>query len=74
MEKKKTNLTLSGNLKKSIMIGDSETDSGAAEAAGIPFILIEGGYTEKKSNQIYHNHLVKNFIGLEKIIKKYLND
>ena len=65
---------IGGNLKKSIMIGDSETDSGAAEAAGIPFVLIEGGYTEKKSNQIYHNHLAKNFIGLEKIIEKYLND
>ena len=40
----------------------------------IPFVLIEGGYTEKKVNQIYHNHLVKNFIGLEKIIRKYFND
>ena len=56
------------------MIGDSETDSGAAQAAKIPFVLIEGGYTEKKINQIYHNHSVKNFVGLEKIIKKYLND
>ena len=65
---------IGGNLKKSIMIGDSETDSGAAQGANIPFVLIEGGYTEKKVNQIYHNHLVKNFIGLEKIIKKYLND
>jgi len=65
---------IGGNLKKSIMIGDSETDSGAAQAANIPFVLIEGGYTEKKANQIYHDHLVKNFIGLEKIIEKYLND
>ena len=65
---------IGGNLKKSIMIGDSETDSGAAQAANIPFVLIEGGYTEKKVNQIYHNHLVKNFVGLEKIIEKYLND
>ena len=65
---------IGGSLKKSIMIGDSETDSGAAQGANIPFVLIEGGYTEKKINQIYHNHLVKNFIGLEKIIKKYLND
>jgi len=56
------------------MIGDSETDSGAAQAANIPFVLIEGGYTEKKINQIYHNHSVKNFVGLEKIIEKYLND
>ncbi len=65
---------IGGNIKKTIMIGDSEIDSGAAQNAKIPFVLIEGGYTEKKINQIYHNHLVKNFIGLEKIIEKYLND
>ena len=56
------------------MIGDSETDSGAAQAANLPFVLIKGGYTIRNANQIHHNHLVKNFIGLEKIIKKYLND
>ena len=63
-----------GNLKKSIMIGDSETDSKAAEDANITFILIENGYTEKKPNQIHYNHLVKNFVGLNKIIQKYIND
>jgi len=65
---------IGGNIRKTIMIGDSETDSGAALGANIPFILIEGGYTEKKTNQIHHDHLVKNFIGLDKIIEKYLND
>ena len=65
---------IGGNIKKTIMIGDSETDSGAAQAANIPFVLIEGGYTEKKVNQICHDHLIKNFIGLEKIIEKYIND
>ena len=63
-----------GNLKKTIMVGDSETDSKAARAANIPFILIKDGYTEKKSNEIYHDHLVKNFVGLEKVIKKYIHD
>ena len=63
-----------GNLKKSIMIGDSETDSKAAGDADITFILIENGYTEKKPNQIHYNHLVKNFDGLDKIIQKYIND
>ncbi len=61
-----------GDLKKTIMIGDSETDSNAAKAANIPFILIEDGYTEKKTNEIYHDYLSKNFVGVEKIIKKYL--
>ena len=65
---------IGGNIKKTLMIGDSETDSNASKAANIPFVLIEDGYTEKKSNQIYHDHLVKNFIGLEKIITKYIND
>tara|TARA_B100001179_G_C18470834_1_gene351303 strand:- start:65 stop:757 length:693 start_codon:yes stop_codon:yes gene_type:complete len=65
---------IGGNLKKTIMIGDSETDSKAAKASEIPFILIEDGYTEKKSDQIYYNHLIKNFVGLEKIIEKYIND
>jgi len=61
-----------GDLKKTIMIGDSETDSNASKAANIPFVLIDDGYTEKKSREIYHNYLVKDFVGLEKIIEKYL--
>ena len=56
------------------MIGDSETDSTAAKAAKIPFILIENGYTEKKPDQIHYDHLIKNFVGLEEIIQKYIND
>ena len=63
---------LGGDFKKSIMIGDSETDANSAKAADIPMILLEDGYTEKKTNEIYHNHLIKDFIGIEKIISKYL--
>jgi phosphoglycolate phosphatase len=63
---------MGGNIKKTLMIGDSETDSNASKAANIPFILIEDGYTEKKTSEISHDHLVKDFIGLEKIIEKYL--
>ena len=63
-----------GNLKKSIMIGDSETDSKAAKEADLTFILIENGYTEKKPDQIHYNHLIKNFVGLEEIIQKYIYD
>ena len=63
---------LNGDKKRSLMIGDSETDANAAEAAEIPMILIEDGYTEKNIDEIYHNHLIKDFIGIEKIISKYL--
>ena len=65
---------IGGDIKKTIMIGDSENDAEAAKAAGVPMILLEDGYTEKKVEQIYHNHLVKDFIGIEKIILNYLDD
>ena len=63
---------LDGDNNKSIMIGDSETDANAAKAAEIPMILLEDGYTEKNIDEIYHNHLIKDFIGIENIISKYL--
>ena len=63
---------LGGDLKKTLMVGDSETDANAAKAAGIPVILLEDGYTEKNTTEIYHNHLIKDFIGIEKIVTKYL--
>jgi len=63
---------LDGDLKKTLMVGDSETDANAAKAAGIPVILLEDGYTEKNTTEIYHNHLIKDFIGIEKIVTKYL--
>ena len=64
---------MQGDIKKSLMIGDSETDSEAAKAAGIPFILLEDGYTEKNVNEISHNHLIRDFVGIEKIVQKYLH-
>jgi phosphoglycolate phosphatase len=63
---------INGDRHKSIMIGDSETDANAAKEAEIPMILLKYGYTEKRSEEIYHNHLIKDFIGIEKIISKYL--
>ena len=64
---------MSGDIKKSLMIGDSENDADAAKSAGIPMILLEDGYTDKKIEQIHHDHLIKDFIGIEKIISSYVN-
>ena len=63
---------LDGDTEKTLMIGDSESDANAAKAAGIPVILLEDGYTEKNTTEIYHNHLVKDFVNIEKIVSKYL--
>ena len=65
---------LDGNIKKSLMFGDSESDANAARDASIPVFLLENGYTEKKTSEIYHNHLIKDFIGVEKIVSTYLKD
>ena len=54
------------------MVGDSEVDANAAHNANLPFVLIEDGYTEKKTTEIKHNELIKNFINFNKIIEKYL--
>ena len=70
----KLNKPMQGDVKKSIMIGDSETDAESAKAAKIPFILLEDGYTDKKVSEIHHDYLIKNFDGIEEIINKYLID
>ena len=64
---------MQGDIKKSLMIGDSETDADSSKSAGIPFILLEDGYTEKKVSEIYHDYLIKDFVNIEQIINKYLN-
>ncbi len=63
---------IGGDLKKTIMVGDSEVDSKSAQNANVPFILVEDGYTEKNVNQIPHDILVKDFLNFEKTIEKYL--
>ena len=63
---------IGGNLKKTIMIGDSEVDSMSAQNARIPFVLIQGGYTDKTSKEIKHDVLIKDFVNFDKIINKYL--
>ena len=64
---------LQGDVKKTIMVGDSETDAESAKAANMPFILVEDGYTDKNPDEIYHNYLVKDFINLEKLVLPYIN-
>ena len=65
---------MQGNIKNSIMIGDSETDAESAKAAQIPFILLQDGYTDKNVSEIYHDYLIKNFDGIEEIIKNFFRD
>ena len=61
-----------GDLKKTIMVGDSEVDAMSAQNAKLPFVLVKDGYTEKTEKEIKHNELISDFVEFEKIIEKYL--
>ena len=61
-----------GDLKKTIMVEDSEVDSNSAINAKLPFVLVKDGYTEKSAKEIKHDELISDFVGFEKIIQKYL--
>ena len=63
---------IQGDLKKTLMVGDSEVDGKSAENANIPFILVKDGYTEKTSEEIKHDELVNDFKNFDKVIAKYL--
>ena len=63
---------LDGNLKKTIMVGDSEVDEIAAANAELPFILVKDGYTGKTPKEIKHEYLIEDYVNFEKIINHYL--
>ena len=63
---------IGGDLKKTIMIGDSEVDAMSAHNAKLPFVLVKDGYTEKTEKEIKHNELISDFVNFEEVIKKYL--
>ena len=63
---------IDGDIKRTLMVGDSEVDAMSAQNAGVPFILVEGGYTDKSVDEIKHDYLIKNFKNFKQIIEKFL--
>ncbi len=63
---------IGGDLKKTLMVGDSEVDAMSAQNAGVPFILVEEGYTDKSIAEIKHDHLIKNFKNFKEVVEKFL--
>ena len=63
---------IGGDLKKTMMIGDSEVDAMSAFSAKLPFVLVKDGYTEKTEKEIKHDELISDFVNFQKIIEKYL--
>ena len=63
---------IGGDLKKTIMVGDSEVDAASAHNAKLPFVLVKDGYTEKNEKEIKHDVLVSDFENFQKVIQRYL--
>lgn len=53
-----------GDLRQSIMIGDSETDILTARAAGIPVIAVDFGYSERPVSEYGPDRLISHFAQL----------
>ena len=50
-----------GAMEKALLVGDAETDAGAARAAGAPLILVSFGYTEVPARDLEPDLLIDHF-------------
>ena len=50
-----------GDLARTVMVGDADTDAGAARAAGTPLILVDFGYTEIPAEALAPDVLLHHF-------------
>lgn len=53
-----------GSIARAVMVGDSETDAQCAQAAGMPVVLIAGGYTHAALHSLGANRVLDGFAGL----------
>lgn len=53
--------TVGGDLARTVMVGDADTDAGAARAAGTPLILVDFGYTEIPAIELAPDVLLHHF-------------
>jgi phosphoglycolate phosphatase len=60
---------LGGDPASAVMVGDSETDSLTAQAAGIPCILVTFGYTEKPVQELGATALIDHYRDLPAALK-----
>jgi phosphoglycolate phosphatase len=55
---------VNGDLARTVMVGDSDIDAGAARAAGTPLILFDFGYSEVPAAELAPDILLRHFDGL----------
>jgi len=62
-----------GDLTRTIMVGDADTDAGTARAAGTPLILVDFGYTEIPAVELAPDILLHHFDDLVKACTDLFN-
>jgi phosphoglycolate phosphatase len=62
-----------GNVSRTIMVGDSQTDIAAAKAARIPVVAVDFGYTEIPVSQLAPDKIISHFIDLPEAVAALLN-
>lgn len=62
-----------GDLARTVMVGDADTDAGAARAAGTALILVDFGYTEIPAAEFSPDVLLHHFDGLVDACTNLLN-
>ena len=50
-----------GDLARTVMVGDADTDAGTARAAGTPLVLVDFGYTEVPAVELVPDILMHHF-------------
>jgi phosphoglycolate phosphatase len=61
-----------GRIERSVMVGDSASDVGAARDAGAPSIVVTFGYTEISAAQLGGDHLIDHFSELPALVGELL--
>ncbi len=62
----------SGDPKRAVMVGDSETDIGSARAAGVPIVLVSFGYTEIPLAELDRDALIDRLDELPAVVERLL--
>jgi phosphoglycolate phosphatase len=65
---------VAGDLQRTVMVGDSDIDAGAARAAGTPLVLVDFGYTEIPVSQLVPDALLRHFDDLVDVCVSLLNE
>jgi phosphoglycolate phosphatase len=61
-----------GRIERSVMVGDSASDVGAARGAGAPSIVVTFGYTEIAPAELGGDHLIAHFSELPPLVGRLL--